>query len=176
MNGAQEIECLRGEPWPLGATAMTWQGQQGVNIAVASAHATAIYCCLFDEATGPETHRIVLPHCTDDGVWHGFLPDVSVGRLYGLRADGPWQPAAGHRFNVNKLLIDPYARELVGDTSRLSNEVASSIDAAGQEQLDLEDNAARIPKARVIDIGRELGAGAQIPPRPHFAAECTVIY
>jgi glycogen debranching enzyme len=176
MSAVQEIECLRGEPWPLGATPMICDARQGVNIAVASAQATAVYCCLFDDVTGPETHRIALPHCTEDGVWHGFLPGVSVGQLYGLRADGPWQPAAGHRFNVNKLLIDPYARELAGDTRRLSNEMASSVDASGQEQPDAQDNAARMPKARVIDIERELAAGAQITPCPHVAAECAVIY
>ena len=176
MTATPEIECLRGKPWPLGATPMLYQGRPGVNIAVASAHATAIYCCLFDAVTGPETHRVALPHRTEDGVWHGFLPGVSVGQLYGLRADGPWQPAAGHRFNLNKLLIDPYARELAGDTTLLSNEVASTVDASGQEQADREDNAARMPKARVIDIDRELSSGAQIEAPPRVAADRTVIY
>jgi glycogen debranching enzyme GlgX len=175
MTSAQQLACLRGEPWPLGATPMTWQGQQGVNIAVASAHATAIYCCLFDDAAGPETARIALPQCSD-GVWHGFVPGLEVGQLYGLRADGPWQPGAGHRYNVSKLLIDPYARELVGDTARLSNELSVTIDESGQAQPHKEDNAARIPKARVIDIERELLAGARIEPRPHIAPEHTILY
>ncbi|HWI78948.1 MAG TPA: glycogen debranching enzyme GlgX, partial [Ramlibacter sp.] len=175
MTATQPLACVRGEPWPLGATPMTWQGQAGVNLAVASAHATAMYCCLFDEITGQETQRLALPQCTD-GVWHGFIPGLAAGQLYGLRAEGPWQPGAGHRFNVNKLLIDPYARELVGDTSRLSNEVSITIDASGQEQPDLDDNAARIPKARVIDLRRELAAGAQVAPRPHIAPEHTIVY
>ena len=71
-----------------------------------------------------------LPECTD-GVWHGFLPGLAVGQLYGLRAEGPWQPAAGHRFNAAKLLIDPYARELVGGTNDLSNEVAFVLGCIG---------------------------------------------
>ena len=100
-------DCLRGQPWPMGATPMAWQGRQGVNVAVFSRHATAVYLCLFD-AAGHETDRVPLPAC-NDGIWHGFLPDVPVGQLYGLRAQGPWQPAAGHRFNAAKLLIDPYA-------------------------------------------------------------------
>jgi glycogen debranching enzyme GlgX len=166
---------MSGQAWPLGATAMTWQGQAGVNFAVASAHATAVFCCLFDEASGPERARIALPQCTD-GVWHGFIPGLAVGQLYGLRADGPWQPAAGYRFNVKKLLIDPYARELVGDTARLSDEVSVTLDASGQEQPDPEENAARMPKARVIDVERELAAGAQIAPRPHIAPEHTILY
>ena len=58
--------------------------------------------------------RIVLPEYTDQ-VWHGYLPDVRPGQLYGYRVHGPYDPANGHRFNANKLLIDPYAKELVGD-------------------------------------------------------------
>ena len=175
MTPVQPPACLRGQPWPLGATPMTWQGQQGVNLAVFSLHATAVHWCLFDAATGEETERLPLPECTD-GVWHGFLPGLAVGQLYGLRASGPWQPAAGHRFNAAKLLIDPYARELVGDTSALSNEVAWSLDASGQQQPDRQDNAARMPKARVVDLDRELAAGAAIAPGPRIAPEHTVIY
>ena len=89
---------------------------------------------------------------------------------------GPWQPAAGHRFNAAKLLIDPYARELVGGTTDLSNEVAWTLDASGQEQPDPHDNAARMPKARVVDLERELAAGAAIAPGPRIAPEHTVIY
>src|SRR6185369_11334086 len=85
-------------------------------------------------------------------------------------------PAAGHRFNPAKLLIDPYARELVGGAAGLSNEVAWILDAAGQEQPDPHDNATRIPKSRVVDLERELAAGAAIAPGPRIATEHTVIY
>jgi glycogen operon protein len=166
--------CLQGQPWPLGATPMTWQGQQGVNLAVFSHHASAVHWCLFDAATGEETQRLPLPECTD-GVWHGFLPGLAVGQLYGLRATGPWRPADGHRFNAAKLLIDPYARELAGGASDLSNEVAAAFDASGQEQPDPNDNAARMPKARVVDLARELAAGAAIAPGPRIALDHTVI-
>jgi len=159
--------CLRGQPWPLGATPMAWEGQQGVNLAVFSRHATAVHWCLFD-AAGHETHRVPLPACTD-GIWHGFLPGVAVGQLYGLRAEGPWQPAAGHRFNAARLLIDPYARELAGSTAALSKEVAG-------QHPDPHDNAARMPKARVIDVQRELAAGAAVPPAPPILPEQLVIY
>jgi glycogen debranching enzyme len=154
---------------------MTWQGQQGVNLAVFSRHATLMHWCLFDEASGEETQQVALAP-SDDGVWHGFLPGLPIGQLYGLRAGGPWQPASGHRFNSAKLLIDPYARELVGGLTHLSNEVARVLDASGQEQPDPHDNAARIPKARVIDLARELAAGAAIAHGPQIAPEHTVIY
>jgi glycogen operon protein len=173
MSGVPHRVCLRGLPWPLGATPMTWQGQPGVNLAVFSRHASAVYWCLFDAAGGEE--RVALPQCTDN-VWHGFLPGLAVGQLYGLRADGPWQPAAGHRFNIAKLLIDPYARELAGRTADLSNEISWTRGDSGQEQPDATDNAARIPKARVIDLARELAAGAAIAPGPHIAPEHTLIY
>ena len=175
MTTMQPPMCLRGQPWPLGATPMTWQGQQGVNLAVFARHATAVHWCLFDADTSAETGRVRLAQCTD-GVWHGFVPGMPVGQLYGLRASGPYQPAAGHRFNLAKLLIDPYARELVGGAADLSNEVAWKLDASGQELPDLHDNAARIPKSRVVDLERELAAGAAIAPRPRIAPEHTVIY
>jgi len=175
MTTMQPTACLRGQPWPLGTTPMTWQGHEGVNLAVFSRHASAVHWCLFDADTGEETARIALPECTDD-VWHGFLPGLPVGQLYGLRAGGPYQPADGLRFNAARLLIDPYARELAGGTADLSKEVAWSLDASGHEQPDREDNAARMPKARVVDMARELAAGAALTPGPHIAAQHTVIY
>ena len=167
--------CLAGQPWPLGASLATCDGQTGVNLAVFSRHATAVTCCLFDEHGQQETSRVALPAHTD-GIWHGFLPGVKAGQLYGLRADGPFQPAAGHRFNPAKLLIDPYARELVGDKSRLSLECGSLMSDAGHEQADPLDNAQGIPKARVIDLDKELGAGANITPGPRIAPDKTILY
>ncbi|MDB5870876.1 MAG: glgX [Ramlibacter sp.] len=152
---------------------MTWEGQEGVNLAVFSRHATAMHWCLFD-AKGEE-ERVAL-WGSSDGVWHGFLPGLQVGQLYGLRAEGPWNPGAGHRFNPAKLLIDPHARELVGSVAKLSNEVTFVRDASGNETPDPQDNAARMPKARVIDLKRELATGAAIAPPPLVAPEHTVIY
>ena len=108
-----------GRPSPLGAT---WL-EDGVNFALFSEHATRVELCLFDspEAT-EETHRIVLPEKTDQ-VWHGMLPDVKPGQVYGYRVHGPDDSARGHRFNPRKLLLDPYAkaiaRPLVWDDSVL---------------------------------------------------------
>jgi glycogen operon protein len=98
-----------GRPYPLGATV----GPDGVNIAVFSEHATAIWLCVFDPLTLAETERMPLPAHTD-GIWHGLLPGARAGLVYGLRADGPWEPERGQRFDPNKLLIDPYARRLAG--------------------------------------------------------------
>src|SRR3954464_9711152 len=99
-----------GRPYPLGAT---WDGL-GVNFALFSAHATKVELCLFDAAGERELERIELPEYTDE-VWHGYLPDARPGTVYGYRVHGPYEPAAGHRFNPNKLRIDPYAKQLVGE-------------------------------------------------------------
>jgi glycogen operon protein len=96
---------------PLGAT---WTGE-GVNFAVYSSGASRIDLCLFDERGERELTRIALPERTEN-VWHGFLPAPAgaPGLVYGLRADGPYDPAHGLRYNPNKLLLDPYARALAG--------------------------------------------------------------
>src|SRR6195952_5147064 len=94
-----------GRGFPLGAT---WTGL-GVNFALFSAHATKVELCLFDEEGKHEIERIELPEYTDE-VWHGFLPDARPGTMYGYRVHGPWAPEEGHRFNANKLLLDPYAK------------------------------------------------------------------
>jgi glycogen operon protein len=98
-----------GRPYPLGAT---WDGL-GVNFAVFSAHAAKVELCLFDLEGETELERIELPEYTDE-VWHGYLPAARPGTTYGYRVHGAYEPDAGHRFNQNKLLIDPYAMQLVG--------------------------------------------------------------
>jgi len=98
-----------GLPYPLGATLR----DGGVNFAVASDHAEAIELCLFDDSGRVEQQRLALP-AQRDGVRHGFLRGAGAGLVYGLRAHGPVDAAAGHRFNPRKLLLDPYAREIVG--------------------------------------------------------------
>ena len=99
-----------GSPYPRGAT---WDGG-GVNFALFSANATKVELCLFDQKGRRETDRIALPEFTHE-VWHGYLPDVRPGQLYGYRVHGPYDPQNGHRFNPHKLLIDPYAKALHGD-------------------------------------------------------------
>jgi glycogen operon protein len=100
---------MEGRPYPLGAT---WDGV-GVNFALFSANATKVELCLFDHTGERELERIELPEYTDE-VWHGYLPDARPGTVYGYRVHGPYEPAVGHRFNSNKLLLDPYAKQIVG--------------------------------------------------------------
>ena len=96
-----------GSPEPLGVTLMG----SGVNVAVFSAHASAIEFCLFDETGGREVRRVRLPEKTGD-IFHGFIGEIAAGARYGLRGHGVFAPSEGHRFNPSKLLIDPYARAI----------------------------------------------------------------
>src|SRR5215813_8119174 len=101
----QRSRLREGHGYPLGAT---WTGL-GVNFALFSAHATRVDLCLFDspDAANPSA-CVPLPEHTDM-VWHGYLPDIRPGQLYGFRVHGPYEPAAGHRCNDHKILLDPYA-------------------------------------------------------------------
>ena len=142
-----------GHPSPLG---VHWDGR-GLNIAVASTQAQAIELCLFDASGRQETHRSRLPACSQD-VWHGYLPCPpgstlgAPGQLYGLRAHGPWRPESGQRFNPRKLLLDPQARQIVGDFDGGPDHFGH--DGAHPLQPDPRDNAATALKARVVQIGR----------------------
>ncbi|MEG6510229.1 glycogen debranching protein GlgX [Methyloligella sp. 2.7D] len=104
-----ELKIGPGAPSPRGAT---WDGT-GVNFALFSAHATRVELCLFDGPKGNEVARIALPEYTDQ-IWHGHITGIQPGQLYGYRVHGPYEPAEGHRFNPNKLLLDPYAKLYAG--------------------------------------------------------------
>ena len=127
----------------------------GVNVAVWSHHAERIELCLFDALGKHEVERIDLPGRTGD-VFHGFLPKAQAGLVYGLRAHGPYAPNDGHRFNPNKLLLDPYARELVGQFQWHDAVLGFQADhPEGCQSFDRRDSAPFVPKCRVAGpIGR----------------------
>src|SRR5690348_5303191 len=97
-----------GEASPLGVTVL----EDGINLAVASRHALQVFLCLFDDAGDRELSRHALPGRTGTDIHHGFVAGVKPGARYGLRAEGPFDPAHGHRFDPAKLLVDPYAKRL----------------------------------------------------------------
>ncbi|MEI7446580.1 MAG: 4-alpha-glucanotransferase, partial [Burkholderiales bacterium] len=148
-----------GRAGPLGAHA----DGDGVNVAVFSRHATRIELCLFDDAGTAELARIELPARTGD-VFHGRLPGARPGLVYGLRAHGPYAPRDGHRFNPNKLLLDPHARELVGGF-RWNDAVLgyTAGDPDGTFSYDVRDSAPFVPKARVATPATPR---PDRPPRP----------
>jgi glycogen operon protein len=136
-----------GLPYPLGAT---WDGL-GVNFALFSANATKVELCLFDAAGRRELERVELPEYTDE-VWHGYLPEARPGTVYGYRVHGPYEPDAGHRFNPNKLLIDPYARQLVGSLTWGPELFGYRLNSPDKDlSFDARDSAPSTMKCRVID-------------------------
>ena len=136
-----------GSPYPLGAT---WDGK-GVNFALFSANAGKVELCLFDGVHNREVERVVMPEFTDE-VWHCYLPDCRPGQLYGYRVHGAYDPAHGHRFNPHKLLIDPYAKELIGALEWTDKHYGYAPDHPRADlALDRRDNARFMPKCRVMD-------------------------
>src|SRR5580704_14422135 len=165
---ARKSRVREGMPFPLGAT---WDGL-GVNFALFSAHATKVELCLFDSEGAGELERIELPEYTDE-VWHGYLPDARAGTLYGYRVHGPYEPAAGHRFNPNKLLLDPYAKQIVGEVRWDPALFGYTVGSPERDlSFDPRDSAAFMPKCRVIDPAFTWGR-ARPPGTPW---ERTIIY
>ena len=147
-----------GRPYPLGAT---WDGA-GVNFAVFSEHATRVDLCFFDSVDDKkESAAIRLPESTDM-VWHGYFPDMEPGQLYGYVSTDPTTRASGHRFNPNKVVLDPYAKAIGRDVRWDDSLFGYTI---GQDDLsfDTRDNAAFCPLAAVLDTAFTWGDDR--PPR-----------
>jgi len=148
-----------GKPYPLGAS---WDGE-GVNFALFSEHAEGVELCMFDKTGRRELHRVHVTEQTDQ-VWHCYLPEARPGLLYGYRVDGPYDPAQGSRFNPHKLLLDPYAKQIVGDLKWSDSHFGYRI---GHRQEDLSfdrrDSAPGMPKSVVVDAA--FTWGPEQPPR-----------
>ncbi len=146
-RGAARFAVWPGRPYPLGAT---WDGE-GVNFALFSEHAEGVELCLFAEDGRHEIARIPVRWQTDQ-VWHCYLPEARPGWLYGYRVYGPYDPKNGHRFNGNKLLLDPYAKSIHGQV-RWSN--ANFAYRVGHKLEDLSfdrtNNGPFMPKSRVVE-------------------------
>src|ERR1043165_976240 len=137
-----------GNPYPLGAT---WDGA-GVNFALFSEHATGVELCLFDASDPTRCSASVQMTERTDLVWHAYLPEVRPGQLYGYRVHGPYEPQAGHRFNPNKLLIDPYAKAFHGDLRWSDSMFGYTIgDSEGDLSFDERNNASLVPKSVVVE-------------------------
>jgi isoamylase len=158
---------LEGRPYPLGAS---WDGL-GVNFALFSAHATKVELCIFDAEGKRETERLVLPEYTDE-VWHGYLPDARPGTVYGYRVHGPYEPTAGHRFNPSKLLLDPYAKQIVGQLEWNPALFGYKMESGDDLTFDERDSAPFMLKGRVIDPAFTWGKDRLL----QTAWEKTVIY
>ncbi|MGR3757108.1 MAG: glycogen debranching protein GlgX [Tranquillimonas sp.] len=136
---------------------------EGTNFALFSDNATRVELCLFDKTGKDEIARLDLP-LMEGGIWHGYLPGVGPGQAYGYRVHGPFAPEEGHRFNPNKLLLDPYARELIG---RLDwNDALFGYPVGGDDrEFDERDSAPFMPKAVVADPDFDWEADAALRTR-----------
>ncbi|MDR4532556.1 glycogen debranching protein GlgX [Glutamicibacter sp. PS] len=135
-----------GRPGPLGVSLTA----DGVNVALWAPEAEAVFFCLFNEQDGQQDeHRIALPY-RQGGIWHAHIAGIGPGARYGIRAAGPHRPRDGLRFNVNKLLIDPYARALDGPL-RYDPLMAGCVHGPDDDLLlDERDSAPVVPKAIIL--------------------------
>ncbi|MCJ8140482.1 glycogen debranching protein GlgX [Falsirhodobacter halotolerans] len=121
----------------------------GTNFAIFSDNAIRIELCLFDEKGETEIQRMDMP-IMEGGIWHGYVPGIRPGQPYGYRVHGPYEPENGHRFNPNKLLLDPYAREVIGHTEW--DDALFGYALPGDDTtFDERDSAPFMPKAVVTD-------------------------
>ncbi|NEQ76133.1 MAG: glycogen debranching protein GlgX [Okeania sp. SIO2C9] len=140
-----------GKPYPLGAS---WDGK-GTNFAIFSENATKVELCLFDKQN--QETRFTLTEVSNF-VWHSYVPGIGPGQRYGFRVHGPYEPSQGHRFNANKLLIDPYAKAIDGDILYGQEIFAYSWDDPEKDlACTLDDDAHLMPKSVVIDESFDWG-------------------
>ncbi|MER2490845.1 glycogen debranching protein GlgX [Catenovulum sediminis] len=167
----RNLKVLPGRPYPLGAS---WDGK-GVNFALFSENADYVELCLFDASGKKETHKFKLAEKTDQ-VWHAYIPQLKPGQLYGYRVHGPYKPKKGLRFNPSKLLIDPYAKSIVGDIRWHDAVFPYQVGDVSNPDLDLiadtQDSAPYMPKCAVTDAQFDW----QDDQKPDIPWHKTVIY
>lgn len=158
----------QGSPNPVGAT---FDGN-GVNFSVFSAHAEKVELCLFSPDGEKETQRLVLPE-RDGDIWHGYVSGLHPNAVYGYRAHGPYAPDQGHRFNANKLLLDPYAKKIQGSVDWSDALMGFKVGSAKRDlSFDTRDSARYMPKS-VVQNPPFFGWKGQAP---YTSLTDTVIY
>jgi len=146
VKSIKEVLAYPGEPFPLGATC----DGKGTNFALYADAATGVELCLFDNKDDKEESKRIKLFERTHNIWHVYLPNVRPGQLYGYRVDGPYEPAKGHRFNKNKLLIDPYAKAIAGKIE-WSDALFGYKPGESDETFSEVDSAPFIPKCVVVD-------------------------
>jgi glycogen operon protein len=157
-----------GRPNPIGAT---FDGE-GVNFAVFSEHGERVELCLFDPTGIHEIARIPLLE-RDGDVWHIYIAGLTPGTCYGYRVHGPYSPEEGHRFNPNKLLLDPYAKRITGDIVWNNAIMGYTIGAKAEDlTYDPRDSAPYVPRSVIVDPSFQWGT--DMPPETDLSD--TLIY
>ncbi len=164
---ASQSRIREGQPFPLGAS---FDGK-GVNFAIFSAHATKVEVCIFDADGAREIERFELPEYTNE-IWHGYVPELGHDTVYGFRVHGPYEPDAGHRFNPNKLLLDPCGKAFQGEIKWDAAVFGYDITKGDLSFSDL-DSAPYMPKSRVISGDYDWN---QHKPKPRISWDRTIFY
>ena len=142
------IAVYPGKPYPLGAS---FDGE-GVNFALFAEHAEGVELCLFQSTESKKESFKIKMRENLHHVWHAYIPELKPGQLYGYRVHGPYDPKRGHRFNPNKLLLDPYAKA-ISDTIVLHDSLFGY--EVGHPEADAsfstQDSGPYMPKSVVID-------------------------
>jgi isoamylase len=147
QHSTSQYELWPGSPFPLGAN----PDDEGVNFAIFSRHAEKVELCLFEDGGKREVARLPLRERTDF-VWHGYVPRLKPGALYAYRVHGPYAPEHGHRFNPHKLLLDPYAKALVGEIKWSDAHFGYRIgDKKEDLSSDKRESAPVMPRCQVVD-------------------------
>jgi len=165
----QKFAIQTGKPFPRG----TQFDGQGVNFALYSEHATKVELCLFSSADATqEAQRLELPQKTRH-IWHGYVPGLQPGQVYGYRVHGPYAPNEAHRFNANKVLLDPYAKAIA---RRIRWDETIFGYTLGHDKQDLHfddrDSAASAPLAAIIDPAFDWDGDKPL----HISWDKTLIY
>ena len=171
MTETQRHRIREGSPNPRGAT---WDGK-GTNFSLFSDNATRVELCLFDDSGEQELERITLPEYTD-GVWHVYVEGLAPGAAYGYRVYGPYQPGEGHRFNPNKLLLDPYATAHIGSLKWGPEIFGYIVESGDDTTFDTRDSAANMPKCLVTDPHFAWNDDTESPRTCRVAWDATVLY
>jgi len=148
-----------------------WDGK-GTNFGLFSANAAKVEVCIFEADGSAEAERIVLPEYTDQ-IWHGYLENVTPGTIYGYRVHGPYAPEEGHRFNPNKLLLDPYAGGYFGELQWNPAVFGYTMESGDDLTFDERDSAPYMPKCTVVDPNFDWRGGAE---RAHVPWDDTIFY
>ncbi len=140
------MKAWPGKPYPQGAT----PDDGGVNFALFSENAEKVELCLYDAENGKETRTQLVEHTAQ--VWHGYVPEIRAGQLYGYRVYGPYEPGEGHRFNPSKLLLDPYTKAITKGPKITETSFGYSIGHSDADlSIDERDNAAEMAKCVVVN-------------------------
>ncbi|HET6569303.1 MAG TPA: glycogen debranching enzyme GlgX, partial [Rhodothermales bacterium] len=160
---------MPGKPFPLGAT---WDGL-GVNFTLYSAHASGVELVLFGHSSDAAPSATLKLTERTGPIWHGYVPGLRPGQLYGFRVSGPYEPDKGHRFNPNKVLLDPYAKT-IGRPLKWDNSLFGYKIGDPKEDLSFseQDSAPFAPLGAVVEERFEWGDDRS----PGIPWEDTVIY